>query len=44
MKPTKDIILVEADKAAEKTASGFYIKEDWKSLPPTGTVLAVGPR
>lgn len=43
MKPTRDILLVEADKPKEKTASGILISEDWKTLPPTGTVKAVGP-
>jgi chaperonin GroES len=43
MKPKRDVVLILADKAEEKTASGLYIKEDWKTLPPTGTVEAVGP-
>lgn len=43
IKPTRDIVLVKVEKAPEKTASGFYIKEDWKTLPPVGEVLAVGP-
>lgn len=43
MKPLKDLVLIKADKAEEKTASGLYITEDWKTLPPTGVVVAVGP-
>lgn len=43
MKPTKDLVLVLADKPKEKSTSGILIAEEWKSLPPTGTVLAVGP-
>jgi chaperonin GroES len=43
LKPTRDIVLVRADKVQEKTKSGFYIKEEWKSVPPFGTVEAVGP-
>ncbi len=42
MKPVRDLILIEADKPQEKTKSGLYIAEDWKALPPSGTVLAVG--
>lgn len=43
MQPTRDIVLVRADDVKEKTDSGIYIKQDWKTLPPTGTVSAVGP-
>ena len=43
MKPTRDILLIEADKPKEKTASGILIAEDWKTLPPTGLVKAIGP-
>lgn len=42
MKPLRDIVLIQADKPKEKTASGLYIKEEWKTLPPTGTVVAIG--
>jgi chaperonin GroES len=41
--PTKDLVLIKADPPKEKTASGLYITEEWKSLPPTGVVLAIGP-
>lgn len=43
MKPLRDIILIEPDKPPEKSAAGLYIVEEWKSLPPSGTVKAVGP-
>lgn len=43
MQPTRDIVLIKADKPAAKTESGLYLTEEWKTLPPTGTVLAVGP-
>lgn len=43
LQPSRDIIHIKADTVPEKTASGFFIKEDWKTIPPTGTVLAVGP-
>lgn len=36
-------MLIEADKAKDKTASGIIIVEDWKTLPPSGIVKAVGP-
>jgi len=44
MKPLNDLVLVEADKVESRTASGLYIKEDWKTLPPKGTVVAVGSK
>lgn len=37
-----DIVLIQADEQKTQTTSGLYIQEDWKTLPPTGTVLAVG--
>lgn len=43
VKPTKDIILIKPDKPKDRTDSGLYIKEDWKTLPPIGEVLAIGP-
>jgi co-chaperonin GroES (HSP10) len=43
LKPLRDIILIRADKPKEKTASGLYVIEEWKTLPATGEVLAVGP-
>lgn len=43
MNPKRDIVLIEADKPKEKTESGLYIVEDWKTLPPTGVIIAVGP-
>lgn len=44
MKPLNDLVLIKADKQEERTASGLYIKEDWKTLPPKGTVEAVGDK
>lgn len=43
MKPTRDIVLIKADPVKEKTESGILLKENWKSLPLTGEVIAVGP-
>lgn len=41
----RDIILIDVEKPPEKTASGIYVAmaEDWKTLPPTGVVKAIGP-
>lgn len=41
--PQNDLVLIKVDPPKEKTASGLYIQEDWKALPPTGVVTAVGP-
>lgn len=43
IKPTRDIIHILVDKPKDKTASGIYIVEDWKTLPPTGVVQSQGP-
>lgn len=43
MKPKRDLVLIQADKPKEKTNSGLYIQEEWKTIPPLGTVEAVGP-
>jgi co-chaperonin GroES (HSP10) len=37
------MILLEAEKPKSQTESGILITEDWKSLPPTGKILSVGP-
>ncbi len=42
IKPLGDIVLVRVDPPQKATESGILIKEDWKSLPPTGTVVAMG--
>lgn len=41
--PTRDIIHIKADEVQSKSNSGLFLNEDWKTLPPYGTVLAVGP-
>lgn len=41
--PTQDFVVIEPDEPKNKTASGLYVQEDWKSLPLTGTIKAVGP-
>jgi chaperonin GroES len=43
MKPLRDIVLIRPDEAQEKTQTGILLHEDWKTLPPTGEVVAVGP-
>lgn len=43
MTPSRDIVLIKADEAKTKTASGLFLNEDWKTLPLEGEVLAVGP-
>lgn len=43
MKPTADRVLIRADKPKDKTESGLLIVENWKTLPATGVVVALGP-
>ena len=42
MKPMRDIVHIKVEAPKEKTKSGLYMVEEWKTLPPTGTVLATG--
>ena len=44
MEPIGDLVLVQADAAQTQTKSGLYIHEDWKTVPPTGKVLAIGEK
>ena len=43
LKPLDDRIVVKANEAEEKTASGLDIPDTAKEKPQQGTVLAVGP-
>lgn len=43
IQPTRDVVLIKADKPKGESESGILLAEEWKSLPLTGTVLAVGP-
>lgn len=43
MNPLKNNLIVKVDKAAEKSTGGILLATQWKDLPPTGTVEAVGP-
>ena len=42
IKPLADRVVVEADAAEEKTASGIFIPDTAKEKPQKGKVLAVG--
>lgn len=43
LQPLEDRIVVRANEAEEKTASGLVIPDTAKEKPQQGTVLAVGP-
>ena len=43
LKPLDDRIVVTANEAEERTASGLVIPDTAKEKPQQGTVLAVGP-
>lgn len=40
--PIGDLVLIRVDEPERETKSGILIKEDWKTLPPVGTVIAAG--
>jgi co-chaperonin GroES (HSP10) len=42
MKPLRDLVLIEVDKQPERVGS-LAIVEEWKTLPATGVIKAVGP-
>jgi len=37
-----NLVLIENDQPEEKDQHGIFVQEEWQTLPPTGTVLAVG--
>jgi len=43
LKPLQDFVLIEVDDEKEKQGALFVV-EEWKSLPPTGTIVEVGPQ
>jgi chaperonin GroES len=43
MQPLGDHLVIKAEEAKTQTASGLYIKEQWETRPPIGTITAVGP-
>jgi co-chaperonin GroES (HSP10) len=42
LKPLQDFVLIQVDDTPKKNGA-LEVVEEWKSLPPTGTVLAIGP-
>ncbi len=43
VKPLHDRVIVQADKAEEKTSGGIIIPDTAKEKPQRGTVMAAGP-
>lgn len=43
MEATADHVLILPDEAETKTKAGLYLNQQWKDLPPKGTIVAVGP-
>ena len=43
IKPLEDRIVVKANEAEQKTASGLVIPDTAKEKPQEGTVMTVGP-
>ena len=44
IQPLRDLVLIKADQPKTETASGILLaEEEWKTLPPTGEVMAIGP-
>lgn len=43
IQPTRDLVLIKADEPPEKTTSGLFVVENWKTLPLEGKVIAIGP-
>lgn len=43
MQPLADNILIRPDEPKTQTDSGIFIKEDWETRPPIGTLEEVGP-
>ena len=43
MKPLHDRVLVQPDKAEERTASGIVLPDTAREKPMQGTIIAVGP-
>ena len=43
IKPLSDRVVVKAEAAEEKTASGIIIPDTAKEKPQMGTVVAIGP-
>lgn len=44
IQPKGKIVLIDVDKAADKTESGILLgAQNWKTLPPVGVITAIGP-
>jgi chaperonin GroES len=43
MNALRDLVFIQLDDESNQTASGIYLKKTWDTIPPTGTVTAVGP-
>lgn len=41
IKPTRGYVLIEPDKAEEKTASGLYVPDNAKEKPQKGVVVSI---
>lgn len=41
--PSRNIVLIKVDTPVAQDASGIYLQEEWKTLPPTGVVTGAGP-
>lgn len=42
--PLRDYLLIESDESDAKSKSGIYLNYEWKRLPHTGIVKAIGPK
>jgi len=42
MKLQNSLVLVRVDPVVEQMEEGIFIQDEWKDLPPTGTVEDVG--
>lgn len=43
MTPLRDYLIIRVDEAKAKTDSGLLLTYEWKKLPHSGEVLAIGP-
>jgi co-chaperonin GroES (HSP10) len=43
IQPARDVLLIKADKPKSESKSGILLGEQWKTLPLTGEVIAIGP-
>jgi chaperonin GroES len=43
IEPLRNMVLIQADEEAKQTKSGIFVAHEWKKLPHTGDIVAVGP-